>query len=411
MVGEIIAVGEEVLSGDVVNSNAAYISRQLSELGVFCRYHTVVGDVVDHIVSQLEESSRRSQCIVLCGGLGPTKDDLTKDAVGKFLGQSLYEDAEIRHDIDVWFQGRHLVPTENNYKQARMIQGAIPLKNGNGTAPGVYYKKENVHIFLLPGPPGELIPMFEECVVPIMKKNIDQSIQTTTFRLADIGESQAVTILDDLMGARKHLIVAPYAKLREVHIKVTSIEESKEKNIKAMEPIRKIIRQRLGEYIYCEGNQELAEVIVNFLREKKKTLSVAESCTGGLVSDYIVTVPGASDVFQEGVITYSNQSKVQRLDVNEAELQRYGAVSEVVAKAMVKGVASKLNSDYAISVTGIAGPEGGTEEKPVGTVYIGIKTPETTTVKLYHFVGSRQKIREQSAKSALIDLLHTLKNN
>jgi nicotinamide-nucleotide amidase len=408
MLGEIIAVGEEVLSGDVINSNAAYISSQLSEIGVFCRFHTVVGDIEEDIIEQLDQACQRSKCIVLCGGLGPTKDDLTKEAVARYLKKPLYEDLEMRAQIDSWFKGRHQAPTENNYKQALMIEGGEPLKNGNGTAPGVYYNHQGIHIFLLPGPQGELKPMFENCVLPRMNKNIDKSIQTVTFRMIDIGESKAVTILDDLMGASDRLIVAPYAKLREVHIKVTSIEDTAKENEAAIQPIRDEIYRRLGQFIYNETDKELVEVVLDKLKEKNQTLSVAESCTGGLLSNFIVAIPGSSAVFKEGIVSYSNDSKIHRLMVPSDLLKMHGAVSEEVAKAMATGVSQTLETDYSVSITGIAGPDGGTPEKPVGLVYIAIKTPNTVLVKGYNFMGSRQKIREQSAKSALIDLWHML---
>ena len=408
MLGEIIAVGEEVLSGDVINSNAAYISSQLSEIGVFCRFHTVVGDIEEDIIEQLDQACQRSKCIVLCGGLGPTKDDLTKEAVARYLKKPLYEDLEMRAQIDSWFKGRHQAPTENNYKQALMIEGGEPLKNGNGTAPGVYYNHQGIHIFLLPGPQGELKPMFENCVLPRMNKNIDKSIQTVTFRMIDIGESKAVTILDDLMGSSERLIVAPYAKLREVHIKVTSIEDTSKENEAAIQPIRDEIYRRLGQFIYNETDKELVEVVLDKLNKKNQTLSVAESCTGGLLSNFIVAIPGSSAVFKEGIVSYSNDSKIHRLMVASDLLKMHGAVSEEVAKAMATGVSQTLETDYSVSITGIAGPDGGTPEKPVGLVYIGIKTPDAILVKEYNFMGSRQKIREQSAKSALIDLWHML---
>jgi nicotinamide-nucleotide amidase len=226
--------------------------------------------------------------------------------------------------------------------------------------------------------------------------------------MIDIGESKAVTILDDLMGASDRLIVAPYAKLREVHIKVTSIEDTAKENEAAIQPIRDEIYRRLGQFIYNETDKELVEVVLDKLKEKNQTLSVAESCTGGLLSNFIVAIPGSSAVFKEGIVSYSNDSKIHRLMVPSDLLKMHGAVSEEVAKAMATGVSQTLETDYSVSITGIAGPDGGTPEKPVGLVYIAIKTPNTVLVKGYNFMGSRQKIREQSAKSALIDLWHML---
>lgn len=272
MLGEIIAVGEEVLSGDVINSNAAYISNQLSKIGIFCRFHSVVGDIEKDIIEQVDRACKRSQCIVLCGGLGPTKDDLTKEALAHYLNKPLYEDVQMRAEIDAWFQGRKQEPTQNNYKQALMIEGGHSLKNGNGTAPGVYYNHHGVHIFLLPGPQGELKPMLKHCVLTRMQKNIDKSIQTVTLRMVDIGESKAVTILDDLMCSTERLIVAPYAKLREVHIKITSIESTPEENARVIAPLCQEIQRRLGRYIYSQENQELVEVVLDMLKTKKEAL-------------------------------------------------------------------------------------------------------------------------------------------
>ncbi len=408
MLAHIIAVGEEVLSGDVVNSNAATISRALSDIGIFCRYHHVVGDVESDIVTTMKQASEEAGVIVLCGGLGPTKDDLTREAVATFLGRKLYEDATLKQELEAWFERRGYQVTENNYKQSQMIEGGCSLPNPNGTAPGMSIELPNTHIFLLPGPPRELTPMLHDYVIPILSKDSQDVICTKTFKMIGIGESQAVTIIDDIIQAGERFIVAPYAKLREVHIKVTSIEADETRCRLKMEPVEAIIRERLGDYIYTETEEDLIEYLLGVLSDKNAKLYMAESCTGGLMATQIVEKSGASSVFMEGIVTYSNASKVKRLGVLQESLDNFGAVSEQVAKEMVQGLAKDDDSAYCVSVTGIAGPTGGTEEKPVGLVYIGIRTPKGIHVYENHFQGKRQMIREAAAKTAWISLYQCL---
>jgi nicotinamide-nucleotide amidase len=410
MYGEIIAVGEEVLAGDVINSNAAVISNKLADIGVFCRFHSVVGDIEEDIHRQLAISATRSKLIILCGGLGPTKDDLTKEALASFLHRNLYEDPKIVEDIKVWFAGRNVAMSQNNFKQALMIDGGESLINANGTAPGVYIQENGIHYFLLPGPPNELIPMFEQCALPKIKPFVREMIISKTFKLVNIGESTAVTILDDIMEASEDFILAPYAKMREVHIKATAIGSDLallENRIKSVEAI---IEDRLGPYIYSKDGRDLNQVIIDLLKEKAKTVSTAESCTGGLIASSFVDKAGVSSVFMEGLVTYSNESKMRQLKVESDIIRTYGAVSEETAYAMVKGLLDLTGTDYGIAVTGIAGPDGGTEEKPVGLVYIslGLRSNQEEKDQIFvfehRFMGSREKIRNQAAKSALIHL-------
>lgn len=404
MIGEIIAVGEEVLSGDVVNSNASVISRALADNGVFCRFHSVVGDIESDIINQLSLASKRCDIIILCGGLGPTKDDLTKETVAKFLNKSLYTDSDIVDTINGWFAGRGIEPTENNYKQALVIEDSNILKNENGTAPGVYISSNNVHYFLLPGPPNELIPMLNDSVLPIIKTVSQDIIASKTFKLLHIGESQAVTILDDLMVSTDDFILAPYAKLSEVHIKATAIGKDKEVLEKRINLTALELYKRLGNHIYTDENMDLLDILIQRLTSIKATLATSESCTGGLLSNWFVEKPGVSSVFLEGVITYSNQSKEQRLKVPHEALEAHGAVSKEVANLMVKGLLQTAGSTYGISITGIAGPDGGTDEKPVGLVFIGVGNESRIDVFEHRFLGNREKIRNNAAKWALIHL-------
>jgi nicotinamide-nucleotide amidase len=409
MIGEIIAVGEEVLAGDVVNSNAAVISRTLAEAGVFCRFHSVVGDIERDIIHQLELASKRSDFVILCGGLGPTKDDLTKETVAQFLNKSLYTDETIVEKINSWFLGRGIQPTENNFKQALVIEDSRVLGNLNGTAPGAYIASEKVHYFLLPGPPNELIPMLNLSVMPIVKEISKDIILSKTFKLLHIGESHAVTILDDLMEASEDFILAPYAKLSEVHIKATAIGTDMELLESRIHGVAVEMHHRLGDHIYTSEDEDLVDVILWKLLSNQATLSTAESCTGGLLSNWFVEKPGVSQVFLEGSVTYSNQSKENRLKVAHDTLVNFGAVSSEVAKAMVEGIIQTSGSTYGISITGIAGPDGGNEEKPVGLVYIGVGSGSMCEVYEHRFLGNRDKIRNNAAKWALIHLWDFLK--
>jgi len=409
MIGEIIAVGEEVLSGDVINTNAASISTKLADIGIFCRYHEVVGDVFKDIKKQFKKALKRSDIIIFSGGLGPTKDDLTKEAVAQYLGKKLYMDEALKAEMLVWFANRNYKLTENNLKQALTFQGAKALKNNNGTAPGFYIKVKESHVFLLPGPPNELIPMMEESVIPMIDPLVKETIVSRTFKLVNIGESAAVTVLDDIMESSRDFTLAPYAKMREVQLKATAIGEDINELYRKINGVEKIIYDRLGEYVYTNENKELIDVIFELLYSSKKTLSIAESCTGGLIAESFVDKAGASAVFSEGFVTYSNESKIKRLNVQKETLDTFGAVSENVALEMAKGLIHNCDTDFGISVTGIAGPDGGTEEKPVGLVYIGIGTKTDTYVYEHRFGGSRSKIRQQSAKCAWIHLWEILK--
>lgn len=409
MNAEIIAVGEEVLAGDTINTNAAVISRKLADIGVFCRFHSVVGDIEEDIVKQLRMSSERSQVIVLCGGLGPTEDDLTKESVATFLNRKMIKSEKMMNHIKNWFSSYDKEPTENNFKQGLIISGGEVLKNNNGTACGVYIVNKGIHIFLLPGPPRELIPMLNEEVIPIIKPIVKKQIVTKTYRLVNIGESLAVTVLADIMQASDRLIVASYAKVREVHIKITAIENNKDDCLKAVNKISRIIEERMSDNIFTDSGLELEEVLVRKLGELNKKIGFAESCTGGMLASTFVNVSGASSVFNQGFVTYSNESKSKLLGVKVETLNLVGAVSSEVAYEMAKGLETFYHCDYGLSITGIAGPEGGTDEKPVGLVYIGLLTPKGIEIYKEQFRGNREKIREQAAKAAMVRLWLNIK--
>ena len=347
----------------------------------------------------------------MTGGLGPTYDDITKETVAKVIGRQLYEDAEVLEQIHRYFRkrGRHM--TDNNRKQANVIEGSTILKNTCGTAPGVFCEVDGKVIILLPGPPSEMIPMWKNEAKPLVEKYCDKVLVSRNINFIGIGESTLAQKLGDMMEKATNPTIAPYCKTGEVRLRVTASADTHEKALSmCLDTVEDIKATEVGKYIYGYDTT-LEEAVVNTLRRKNKILSTAESCTGGLIAKMITDVPGASDVFFGGVNSYHNVIKNKVLGVSSRRLDEYGAVSHQVAIKMAEGVQSLMNSDISVAVTGIAGPGGGTEEKPVGLVYIAVCYNGKTTVKKYKFghTLSREKIRELTAVNALSDVLETLK--
>lgn len=407
MVVELISVGTELLLGNIVNTNAVYLSRKCAELGLSSYYQISVGDNKDRLKGALSTALERSDIVILSGGLGPTKDDLTKEATAELLKLKLVTDKNTKERIKSYFKRSNFkVITDNNWKQAEVIEGSEVLDNDNGTAPGlIVTTKEKKKIILLPGPPNEMEPMFENKVFPYLNKLQPEVILSKMVKICGIGESMAETEIADLIEKQKNPTIAPYAKLGEVHFRVTAKASTADEAKKLIKPVIKELSNRFKENIYSTNEEEaLEDAVVKLLRKNSLTLTTAESCTGGLVAGRIINVAGSSQVFKEGFITYSNKSKRKYLDVSKSTLKKYGAVSPQTAKEMVKGAAISTDSDAAIAVTGVAGPDGGTDEKPVGLVYIACYVNEKVTVKEYNFRGNRQKIRESVVVQAL-DLL------
>ena len=403
MNAEIICVGTELLLGNIVNTNAAFIAERISRLGIGCYNQCVVGDNMDRCLSQLKESSSRSDIIILSGGLGPTEDDMTKEAVAAFTKLPLVEDAVSRRSIEEYFAKRGIEPTENNWKQALVPKGAKAVPNANGTAPGIILETKNCKYILLPGPPIELESMFDSQIMPYLQSLGAGSIFSRTVKIVGVGESKAETMIKDLIDSQDNPTIATYAKTAEVHIRVTAYGEDEKQARKLVKPVVKELKARFGSNVYAaEDEASLEQAIIELLDSNKMTLSTVESCTGGLVSSTVVGVPGASEVFKCGFVTYSNKSKRKLVGVKKGTLDKYGAVSKQVATEMAKGGAAVSKSDVCISVTGIAGPDGGTDEKPVGLVYIGCYVRGDVKVKEFHFSGNRNKVRSLSAKNALI---------
>lgn len=402
MTAELICVGTELLLGSIVNTNAAYLAEKCAGLGLSCYYQSVVGDNEQRLKETLRMAVGRSDVVILSGGLGPTEDDLTKEAAAAVLGRELVEDAPTRKQIENYFAARGITPTDNNWKQALIPAGAAVLPNPNGTAPGVIIAEGDTHVVLLPGPPHELKPMFEEHVVPYLKKLEPGTITSQTVKVCGIGESKVETLLKDMIDSQVNPTLATYAKPGEVHIRVTARAEGEKEARRLIKPVIKEIKSRMGSHIYTTDEEvTLERAVVELLLANKLTVSCAESCTGGLLSARLINVPGASDVYKSGYVTYSNKAKRRILGVKKGTLEKYGAVSRQTAEEMARGLAFVAKGDVAVSVTGLAGPDGGTEEKPVGLVYIACCVKGEVTTKEYHFSGNRQTIREAAVSAAL----------
>lgn len=409
MIVELISVGTELLLGNIVNTNAAYLAEQCAALGLSCYYQSVVGDNAQRLGAVLRSALERSDIVILSGGLGPTTDDLTKETAAEVMAMPLVMDAHSLERIESFFAARGLEMTENNKKQALIPQGAMVLDNDNGTAPGVILKKEGKHVILLPGPPNELVPMFEKSVREYLDLLEPGIIYSRTVKICGIGESKAADMIQDLIDGQTNPTVAPYAKTGEVHLRVTARAEDEKEARQLVKPVVKELKNRFGSDIYAtEGEVTLEKAVVDLLLANELTVSAIESCTGGLLSARLINIPGVSEVFKSGYITYSNKAKRKLVGVKKSTLHKYGAVSEQVAKEMANGSAMLTKSDVTVSVTGIAGPDGGTVQKPVGLVYIGCCVRGKTVVKEYHFMGSREKIRDAAVSAALTLMRHCI---
>lgn len=403
MTVELIAVGTELLLGNIINTNAAYLAEKCADMGLSCYYQSVVGDNEERLIGTLVTALSRSDIVILSGGLGPTGDDLTKEAAAKALGKKLVMHEPSRRRIEDYFKNRNQEPTQNNWKQAMIPEGAIAVDNENGTAPGVIMEENGKKVILLPGPPNELAPMFEKSIMPYLSEEGRSTIYSQTVKICGIGESRVETMIKDMIEAQSNPTIAPYAKNCEVHLRVTAKAEDEKQAKKLVKPVVKRLKDRFGNSIYTtDAETTLEKAVYDLLSANHLTVSTVESCTGGMLAARLINVPGISDVFKSGYITYSNKAKHKILGVKKSLLVKQGAVSEAAAREMAKGAALITKAEVTAAVTGIAGPDGGTEEKPVGLVYIACSVCGKVTVKKYNFSGNRAKIRETAVSSALI---------
>ena len=402
MTVEIIAVGTEILLGNIVNTNAAYLAEKCASLGLSCYHQDVVGDNEERLADTLKLALSRADIILLSGGLGPTQDDLTKEVAAKVCGRQLYLHEPSKEAIRQFFAQRNLEITENNWKQAMVPEGCIVVENPGGTAPGIIIKENGKHVVLMPGPPGELIPMFEHSIMPYLAGLQSGVIYSQTVKICGVGERKAESMVEDLVEAQKNPTIATYAKIGEVHLRVTATAADEKEAKKLVKPVVKELKGRFGNHVYTTDNEvTLEKAVVDLLTANKLTACTVESCTGGMLSARLINVPGVSEVFKSGYVTYSNKSKRRLLGIKKNILMKHGAVSEQIAREMAKSAASLAKTDVSVSTTGIAGPDGGTEEKPVGLVYIACNVCGRVTVRECHFHGGREKIRESTVAAAL----------
>jgi nicotinamide-nucleotide amidase len=392
---EIIAIGSELLSPFRSDTNSLYLTRSLEEHGIRVIAKTIVGDDIDHITRALRNAFDRADLILCSGGLGPTVDDLTRDSLCAFLKIPMNQDPELAKAVEERFRKFGRKMPESNLKQAMLPQGAIPLTNHHGSAPGIFLETAGKQIFLLPGPPVELQPMWENFALPFLRKGTPY--QRKIFRIAMLPESEVDEMLrpvtKGLQDVRYTILAAP----SEIEVHLLAVETASDELISAAAEVRSI----MGKWIYAEDLETMEAVVGRLLRQKGRKVAVAESCTGGLLAERLTNISGSSSYFDYGLVTYSNEAKVKLLDVPESTVKTHGAVSEQVAKEMAANIRRLARADYGISITGIAGPEGGSEEKPVGLVYIGLTDAQATIVKEYRFIGSRARIRFSTTQAAL----------
>lgn len=409
MTAEIICVGTELLLGNIVNTNAAFLSEKLAYLGINCYFQTVVGDNRDRLLSVINTALSRADILIFSGGLGPTEDDLTKETVAEALGKKLIRDKWAEQEIAEYFALRGRVPTDNNWKQADVIEGCEILYNKNGTAPGIFVSEGERTVILLPGPPLELKSMFTDSVMPKLQQKCGQVFYSQTVKIVGPGESSVETQILDMLNTQENPTIAPYAKTGEVHLRVTARAKDEKEAREKTAPVVEELYRRFGNAVYTTDADETLEMaLTKLLIKKKYTLTTAESCTGGMIAARMVNAPGVSAVLKSGFITYANEAKEELLGVSHDTLEKFGAVSRETAEEMAEGAVKAAHTDAAIAVTGIAGPDGGTKEKPVGLVYIGVNVRGNVEVREYHFSGSRQKIRESVTAAALTFLREKL---
>lgn len=398
---EILAVGTELLLGDILNTDAQYISKRLADMGINVYRQSVVGDNEKRLLDAYEHAFKECDMVITSGGLGPTKDDLTKEVGAKYFGKQLVLDQTSLDRIYDYFNRMNIPVNEGNKKQAYLPEGCIILENNNGTAPGCIIEEKGKVLIMLPGPPKELCPMFEESVVPYLSKFQEGVLYSEIVRICGIGEGHMAEKIGDIIDSQTNPTVAPYAKDGQVILRITARAKSDEEAKKMISPIKKQIYDRLGDDIYGEGENDIEDIIGEKLVQKKLTISTAESCTGGLLAGRLINYPGISKVFMQGAVTYSNEAKMQRLGVKKETLEAYGAVSPQTAVEMARGIAETSGCDIGVSTTGIAGPTGGTKDKPVGLVYVGLYVKGKTSFKRLDISGSRRKVRDTAVIKAL----------
>jgi nicotinamide-nucleotide amidase len=413
MNAEIIAVGSELLLGQIVNTNARFLSQNLAGLGINVYYHSVVGDNSERLKSAIEIAENRSNLIIFTGGLGPTKDDLTKETIASYIGSKLVLDPVALASIEDFFKKTNRIMTENNRKQALVFEGSHVLPNHNGMAPGMVVENEKHLYMLLPGPPKEMEPMFLQFGTIALSKHVktEEKIVSRVLRFFGIGEATLETEIVDLIDQQSNPTIAPLASDGEVTLRLTAKHKDTHIAESLLDDTENAIKTRVGEYLYGYDNSSIVEELVKVLKEKKLTIAAAESLTGGMFQQELTSFAGASSFVNGGVVCYTNEVKRQVLNVKEQTIEKYGVVSAECAKELAENVAALLSSDIGISFTGVAGPDE-LEGKPAGTVYIGISVKgKQTVVKQLVLGGTREANRSRTVKFGCYYLIKLLKES
>lgn len=402
MICEIITIGTEIMMGSTLNTNNFYLSKKLTELGIEIYYHTSVNDDEKRLKAVIETAINRADLIITTGGLGPTKDDMTKEVISETLGLDMISDITMENSIRNMFKNGNRVMTDNNKKQAFKPAGSFFIKNEIGTAPGIYIKNNNKKIILLPGPPREMQLMFENGVVDLIRENLN--ILTKSINTVGIGESTLESRINELDLNTENTSVLTFAKSGTIEIKIISKNNNKKSIENEMKKIIKVLENEFKKYIYGYDNISLEAVIIDLLNKNELTLAICESITGGRISSKLTEVPGASKVFDRSIVSYSNISKIEELGVKKDTLNKHGAVSKETAYEMAKGLFEKTNVDICLSITGLAGPGGDSTGKSIGLVYICIWTKDLKKVFKYNFNGDRNLIIRRATVQALDEI-------
>jgi nicotinamide-nucleotide amidase len=406
MNAEIVAIGSELLTPWRQDTNSLYVTERLNHLGVNVIFKTIVGDRQKHLVEAIRNALRRADIVIIMGGLGPTEDDLTREAVAESLKIPLKRNPDLIAELYTRFAARRMQITRNNEKQADTLEGAIILENARGTAPGqmldTVYGEHRKLVMLLPGPPSELKPMVDEQCIPRLRELLPQRfIATRVLKAAMIGESAADSRIAPIYQQYKDVETTILAHLGDIQLNLISSKSNLAAAQARVDELAGRIEEELEDLIYSSQGETLEQIVLYYLGMRAETLSVAESCTGGLIAERLTSISGASRSFAGGAVVYSNELKTEFAGVPSALIQRYGAVSREVATALAEGIRLRCDTTFGLGVTGIAGPGGGSEEKPVGLVYIAVSDGETTEVVEKKFTGDRHRIRHYAAQQAL----------
>lgn len=402
----ILSVGTELLFGQITNTNTVYLSQHLNMMGFDVMYHYTVGDNPDRVAEMIELAFKDCDIVLTTGGLGPTQDDLTKEVACKVMGDELVMKDDVLEELIAMFKRNNYIMTDNNRKQAEMPSRAVVFKNDAGTAPGFALEKDGKYIICMPGPPREMTRMFEKSVKPFLQDMSNQVIHYKMVRTFGIGESQLETELLGIIDGQTDPTIATYAKEGESSVRIASKRDTLEAAEEAVNEMLARVEECIGQYIYSTDDEELVEVVCKKLIDKGLTLSSAESCTGGMFAATVTNVAGVSACFDRGIVTYSNQAKMDELGVGAETLEKYGAVSAETAMEMAAGLAKVSGSDVCVSVTGIAGPGGGSEEKPVGLVYVGLYYNGEVSYKELRLRNMGRKWIRQVSVLNMLDLIN-----